>query len=341
LLNPKGTHFKGDLYLRLFWKIVVDKLGHGITLDTANANVKTEDCTAQGRRIDIGINDGNVFIPIEVKINAGEQKDQIKDYAKESKYRNDGKPIPVLFLTLDGRKSETADSEDDYVSISFQEDILAWLEKCLNADETKDTPPVCEVIKQLIEAVKSISISGYTEDTEMDDAILKQITKDDYSVRAALAISGAMGLLKPSINEAFKGQITDLVQKSFPDAEYEVETEDDSWHSICIPIRNEEYLLYVNYDWKAMTVQPSESKRDSATEKKLSQKMMALTGYGGNDWDGTIVWAANDKKFCYPTLVSVDESLYFYRLYKLYTERPQEVADEIIRIARELESVVA
>jgi hypothetical protein len=90
-----------------------------------------------------------------------------------------------------------------------------------------------------------------------------------------------------------------------------------------------------------MMVHPSESKRDSATEKKLSQKMMSLTGDGGTDWNGTIVWAANDKKFCYPTLVSVDESLYFYELYKLYTERPQEVADKIIGIARELESVKA
>jgi hypothetical protein len=35
----------------------------------------------------------------------------------------------------------------------------------------------------------------------------------------------------------------------------------------------------------------------------------------------------------------VDESLYFHELYKLYTERHQEIADKIIGIALELASV--
>jgi hypothetical protein len=33
------------------------------------------------------------------------------------------------------------------------------------------------------------------------------------------------------------------------------------------------------------------------------------------------------------------DELYHFHLYKLYTERPQEVVDKIIGIARELESV--
>jgi hypothetical protein len=38
-------------------------------------------------------------------------------------------------------------------------------------------------------------------------------------------------------------------------------------------------------------------------------------------------------------LENVDEALYFYRLCKVYIERPQEAADRIISIAKTLESV--
>jgi hypothetical protein len=48
-----------------------------------------------------------------------------------------------------------------------------------------------------------------------------------------------------------------------------------------------------------------------------------------------VLWGTNR----YPGLEAVDEALYFYRLCKLYTERPQEVADRIISIAKALESV--
>jgi hypothetical protein len=170
----------------------------------------------------------------------------------------------------------------------------------------------------------------------MTNEIFELVARSEDSVKAALAMGEVAELFEQKALEVFKGQITGLVQKSFPDAEY---ADEGDWRSLGIPIRKAEYLLYVNYDWKAMMVQQDVSKRDSATEKKLSEKMAALTGDAGDDWEGTIVWAATPKKFRYPTLVSVDESLYFYELYKLYKERPQEVADEIVRIAKVLEKV--
>jgi hypothetical protein len=340
LLDPKGRHGKGSLYLNLFWKTVSPKLPDVLkTLDFDAARVSTEYSIDAMRRIDITIESGRVFVPIEVKIWAGDQPNQIHDYFVFTRdNKNGGASIPILYLTLDGHRPTpmSARNADEYITLSFKDDIIPWLEKCLEQRETKNTPGVCETLKQLVGAVKQLCDNS--EDTKMTNEIFELVAKSEDSVKAALAMGKAAGLLEQKALEAFKGQITALVQKSFPGAGYEKER---GWNSLCIPIRKAEYLLYVNYDWKAMTVQPSESKRDSATEKKLSQKMMALTGDGGSDWNGTIVWAVNDKKFCYPTLVSVDESLYFYGLYKLYTERPQEVADKIIGIARELESVKA
>jgi hypothetical protein len=338
LLDPKGRHGKDSLYLNLFWETLSPKLPDVLkNLDLDAARVSTEYSIDAMRRIDITIEAGRVFVPIEVKIWAGDQQNQIHDYfvfARDNKNR--GAPIPVLYLTLDGRQPTpmSARNTDEYIALSFNDDIIPWLEKCLEQRETENTPRVCETLKQLVGAVKQFC--NNSEDTKMTNEIFELLANSEDSVKAALAISEAARLFEQKALEAFKGQVTGLVQKSFPDAEY---GEEDDWYSLGIPIRKAEYLLYVNYDWKAMTVQPSESKRDSATEKKLSQKMMALTGVGWNDWNGTIVWATNDKKFCYPTLASVDKSLYFYELYKLYKERPQEAADEIMRIAYALEKV--
>ena len=81
-------------------------------------------------------------------------------------------------------------------------------------------------------------------------------------------------------------------------------------------------------------------KRDAKAEEALSNKMNSLIEDSGVSWgeNSTVFWA-NKKKLTYPPLAFVDENLYLYELYKLYTERPQKVADRIIAIARELESV--
>ncbi|GHU99846.1 hypothetical protein FACS189483_09530 [Spirochaetia bacterium] len=339
LLDPKGRHGKGSLYLKLFWETVSHKLPDvPKNLDFDTALVSTEYSIDAMRRIDITIKVGKVFVPIEVKIWAGDQPNQIHDYFVFSRdNKNGGASIPVLYLTLDGHRPTpmSARNANEYITLSFNDDIIPWLEKCVEQRETENTTRVCETLKQLIGAVKQLCDNS--EDTKMTNDIFELVAKSGDSVKAALAMGEAAGLFGQKALEAFKGQITGLVQKSFPDAEYEKEND---WRSLCIPIRKAEYLLYVNYDWKAMTVQPDEKiKRDSALEKNLSQKMMALTGDGGDDWKGKIVWAAKDKKFCYPTLGSVDESLYFYELWKVYTEHSQEVADRIISIARELESV--
>jgi hypothetical protein len=338
LFDPKGRHGKGSLYLKLLWETVSPKLPDALkNLDLDTARVSTEYPTDAMRRIDITIEAGRVFVPIEVKIGAGDQQDQIRDYFDFArKHKNGGAPVPVLYLTLDGHLPTSAHSPDEYRTLSFNDDIIPWLEECLVQRETENTHGVRETLKQLVGAVKQLCDNS--EDTKMTNEIFEMVAQSANSVKAALAMSEAAGLFKRKALEAFKCPVTELVKKSFPTAEY-ADEKAGGWYSLCVPIRKDEYLLYVNYDWKAMTVQSSGGERDSETEKKLSQKMMELTGCGGSDGNGSIVWASNDKKFCYPTLVSVDESLYFYELYKLYKERPQEAADEIKRITHALEKV--
>jgi hypothetical protein len=68
----------------------------------------------------------------------------------------------------------------------------------------------------------------------------------------------------------------------------------------------------------------------------MGKEMAALTNHKNDAADHIFaLWGTNR----YPDLETVDEALYFYRLCKVYTERPQEAADRIISIAKALEAV--
>jgi hypothetical protein len=329
LLNPKGKHYKGDLYLKLFWDVVSAKIKTPININTSSAKVITEYSTDAQRRIDIVIDDGSIFIPIEVKIWAGEQEDQVKDYAKYSRAKNKNRNIPVLFLTLYGKTSETA-HEDEYVRVSFNEDIVSWLELCLK--ETENTPPVREVVKQLLAAIKSIL--GEMEDKEMNKAIADLIMQSEETIRAAAEIDNVLNAIDDAKWELFKGVIFENVRNKFPEADIQENVE--GWYDINVPVKNGAYILYVNYDWLSITVEANEKEIPSQTEKKINKIMTALTGVSDNEIDG--VWRA-DGTVRYPGLETVDDAIYPYLLYKKYEQNPEEVANHIIAMVNELEKI--
>jgi hypothetical protein len=331
LLNPKGSHYKSDVYLRLFWDMVSAKIKNCPKLNTSNAVITTEYSIEANRRIDIVIEDGSIFVPIEVKIRAGEQEDQIKDYTAYSQKKNGGKHIPVLYLTLYGEPSETA-ADNEYISISFHEDILVWLEKCLKTNETESTPPVREITKQLIEAIKSIL--GYSEDRDMNKAILDLILQSEETIRAAAEIENALDSIDGEKWEIFKNVIFQKVQKQFPGT-FIIEDR-DGWNAISVPVKNGAYILYVNYDWQSITVEAGDKEISSSVEKKINTIMTALTGVPDDDIDG--VWLAEDT-VRYPGMETVDECIYPCLLHRKYEQHPEEAANHIITMANELEKI--
>jgi hypothetical protein len=336
LMSPRGKHCQGSRYLKLFRETIASKLPGRPALDIEHTKVTTEYVIDENRRIDIVLEDGKVFVPIEVKIRAGDQPKQVADYFAFAKTKNRNNHIPVLYLTVDGHEpldfSKAGLGRDDYVPLSFKNDILLWLEACARENTPETTIPVRENLRQLIAAVKSLC--GKSEDAEMEDEIFKQITKDDDSIQAALAINETIGLLDQKVKEEFKGPITELVKKSYPDAEYEPEGT-DNWYSIDIPIKQGKYNLWINYDWKNLMV--GDRSDDAKTEKFLAERMSGITGDSGTSY-GTCIWAVKGV-VAYPALSSADERLYLYDLYKLYStsEGRQEVADRIVSIARALE----
>jgi hypothetical protein len=341
LLNPKGLHYKGNAYLKLFlddvFKPVIEKTGK---LDLTKAKVITEYPIDENRRIDIVIEDKNVFIPIEVKIYAGEQEKQITDYAAFSKKMNAADNfIPVVFLTIDGRESYEA-SKDDYVRISFIKQIISWLEKCLNLDEINKVSPLREILKQLINAIKSFC---GCEDGTMENAINTLISESRENFKAALMIKKAVDELGFGFDtkawEIFKGDICELVKKKIPETEYlEEGAGSDAWYFINISTGN--FDICVNYDMRSITIESVNSKKvDNVTKNKINKIMSDFLGVQNENWQGEkFIWACSNVK-C-PGLEDINDNyLYNYELYHIYSKDPQTAADKITAIANALKNI--
>ena len=148
LLDINGLHYQEDLFLKKFLTIVNIE-----DFNTKNAIVKTEKSgnDIEEGRIDIYITDGNKHIVIENKINAEDQKEQLKRYVNIIKSENEEieyENIIVIYLSKNRQKPEnlekyyllennilkdkkTKTPEAIYKSIHYKNEILKWLDKCL------------------------------------------------------------------------------------------------------------------------------------------------------------------------------------------------------------------
>jgi hypothetical protein len=339
LLNPKGSHYKGGVYLEIFWNLVgplfEGKAGQGRPprLDPEKARVFTE-YPADGGRIDIAIEDGRVFIPLEVKIRARNRKNQVACYAAFSRLKN-GKDcyVPVLYLTPEGRKPKDT-KEEDYICLSFGKHILEWLKRCLARPETEDAPPVREIIKQLAEAVKSLC--GYAEDDDMTKEIFDLILGSEEMVKAALLIRSLETLdFDQQAYNQFIGPLLGAVRKEVPGAE---DRKENDWYAIYIPLKKGKYALWINYDWKAIGIFTEGGiPNDSKEAKRLCEKMTELMGTDDEKEDSDdCVW--DNEAIVYPGLENTEDDLYFYRLYKQYREHTGEISARITEMVRTLET---
>lgn len=142
LLNPYGSHYQGNIYLKLF-------VEHVLKIDNFNytgARVFREYLTSQNRRIDLVIENSTITIPIEVKIYADDQVNQLNDYFKMARGAN------VFYLTLferDPDKKSIGNMNTNVITnITFKKDIVNWIDRCLQLRETITIAPIREVLLQ-------------------------------------------------------------------------------------------------------------------------------------------------------------------------------------------------
>lgn len=183
LLNPKGLHHIGDVFLRLF----TDEFLNGMSFSTETAIVEREKyigpvTATTGGRLDIIVTDADrKAIIIENKIYASDQENQLiryHNYAEKNTSEH-----KLFYLSLDGTvhdEDKTAKhdnkeliEEEHYFTISYESDILKWLEQC--REKVVDKPLIREGISHYINLIKHLTNQTISKEMEKDlkDLILE------------------------------------------------------------------------------------------------------------------------------------------------------------------------
>lgn len=171
LLNPNSQfHDMGTAFLQKF--LVALGLHEDLSETKAeNISVETEVPTDTVRRIDMVISTPNYYLPFEVKIWAKDQNSQVYDYYQFacSKAREDNQKTPhIYYLTPDGHDPSGwslggADDELPVVTLSFQKDILPWLNDCITNTAQPIPTDVLEIMKQLRDNIQGYPGEGESE----------------------------------------------------------------------------------------------------------------------------------------------------------------------------------
>ena len=199
LLNPKGSHGQGCLFLKVFLALFSKSTDRGsfaqqisgfhaesATLELEKYIGRIDADFTEGGRIDVVLADkfgSQIFI--ENKIYAGDQKNQLLRYHKHDQ------KAALVYLTLDGKippKSSLAEDAFEVRAISYQKDILEWLIQCRK--EVAALPTVREAITQYIELVRFLT--HQTASKTMKEEIKKLITKNPDYVDAIQASSQSL-----------------------------------------------------------------------------------------------------------------------------------------------------
>jgi hypothetical protein len=204
LINPKGTHCQGNLYLKLFVKHV---LGMEFTdLDYKTIKVSREYVMSDDRRIDLLLETQEKSIPIEVKVYAGDQSKQCYDYYSKKAHNSN-----LFYLTLSGHVPSSASAAGlnpiygdkneiigykEVTQISFDNEMLNWLNYCLEQQATIKISPIREIIMQFIAVIRRLT-NHMEEGKEME--IIETLLSSSDNLKSALDIENALPMIKTKV----------------------------------------------------------------------------------------------------------------------------------------------
>lgn len=204
LLNPKGSHGQGALFLEAFLAHCRTKPGFTAPqghISASNWVVQTQRCTPLGI-IDLVLiaPELRYMIAIENKLLAGEQERQLDRYYKWMRSLRDCYPHQTLvFLTPEGRNAASA-KEAMYARVSYQPDIVEILRGCLPAVGAGRVRSLLEQYIDLIRYVFAPNSEGDFEmNTNADEEIATFLLQKGH-LRIATQIRDKLSL---AMNKAF------------------------------------------------------------------------------------------------------------------------------------------
>ena len=207
LLNPKGSHGQGSVFLQLFFEEIKElKCIENYNFDNSKCIIEQHIGTidvdyTKGGFIDIVLKDDKNVIVIENKIYASDQRNQLK------RYKNYYPNCVLLYLNLFGDVPSIESILDleldkDFHIISYYNEITNWLEKCQK--ETFDQPILRETIKQYLNLVKKLSNQTINDTMSKE---IKDLIKSNLKSASSIYhnyLSAKFEVLNKIRNEVFK-----------------------------------------------------------------------------------------------------------------------------------------
>jgi hypothetical protein len=183
LLDPKGAHGQGALFLRGFLDLLD---GEWKTMDCRGAEVRTEESVEEGR-LDVRIQMGGLAVVIENKPWAGDQDRQLERYIGRAD------TAALVYLTSDGREPSPKSISNEKLQEhrqkgrihlwSYRHHVLEWLSQCRCACKADR---VSAFVAEFEDYIRQ-EFNG-ERNTTMRDAVVDEVTKSGEAVDAAMQI---------------------------------------------------------------------------------------------------------------------------------------------------------
>lgn len=203
LLDPRGTHGQGDLFLKKF----VSKFSneHPSTEKFDEARIRAEYPATENDRIDIFIDlKSGAKLAIENKIGAKEGPEQIERYQKYLK-GSDCKNSKIFFLTPDGREPITAAPNTEQMPpcepISYGK-ISEWIKACLGDKRLIGAHTLKVLLRHYADICERIGERKMEEIRNQElQEIIKALKSDDDDLKVAFVVEEAASQIR---NDFFK-----------------------------------------------------------------------------------------------------------------------------------------
>lgn len=277
LLDPKGHksagHKPDTSFLKSFLEVCL-KMDGAKLKNLERTCVMTEYLIDNGRRIDIMLQHPQFSIPIEVKINAGDQESQCYDYhfytrnAKLVYLTKDDETKPSLWTMQSKDKGDTL--EESAVTCISWKSICTWLE------EWREEQPKPGQNAELLEQVRQYigAIEWFLSDPKQQSA--------DSSLACAVLEAFKETIGKKGIAEAYRLEWLEESYKSYCGAELRKEKKTD--------LQRLNFCPGVNYRIKAEGLEFSDSNQELWFRIEASDDGYLVGGFclverkGENSW---------------------------------------------------------
>lgn len=269
LLDPHADHGKGCLFLQKFLNI----WDFGFVLDTRTTSVTTEyeigtlnSSSTWGGRIDILITDAhNHAIIIENKINAADQKNQLRRYANFAK--SNKLEYAIIYLTLDGHEPSKFSigkiCDYKYITSSYIEDILPWLDEC--KEECVAGSALHSSISQYSQCLRKL-LNLMNKDNEKR---LLEIATNKENIDSVLTLFANENSIKRKVIDDFVQELCDKAHELGFVADVDKgfgEEEEETFITFSIPSLSGKWALFIGTDkreardiYYSIELQPSAS----------------------------------------------------------------------------------